>query len=258
MTKRSSIILGAIVVAIILVISYCYFGGGFGKSSNVPPDLPNPHGDPAVPTAGKTQAAEVPEPASGEPATDANGFLPTKMEDPKLFEGLQTNFKQMSVCLNMKMGPFSQGDDMNFETLNTIIAPDLGDIVTTTEDWSATDIKTNSGEIRRIFLRTNPSNDTEQTKTLNYYSIQPNGSQKEISLSKEQRTNPTDTLLASLEGDGQLVSKSVARKVYYQNGDDLSVVERNGRVYSFELAHDGKTFKCSGVDAAKTLNCNCK
>ncbi|MDG0817086.1 hypothetical protein [Bdellovibrio svalbardensis] len=256
MTKRNSLILVG-VVAVILVLSYCFFGGS--KTNHMPqdfpPDLPNPS---ANPSAQGEAAAPPPEAASGEPAIDSNGFLPTKMEDPKRFELLQKNIKDMSVCLNMKTGPFTQNDDMNFETLNTIIAPDLGEVVTTTEDWSATDIKTNSGEIRRIFIKNTPNVEMEAIRSLKYYSMQPNGTQKEIPLSKEQMANPSDTLIASLEADGQLVSKSSARKVYYQNGDDLSVVEKNGRIYSFELMHDQKTFKCSGVDSAKTLSCQCK
>ncbi len=257
MTKRNAFILVG-VVAVLLVISYCFFGGP--KSNNMPhdfpPELPNPTSPTANPAAHGEPAA--PEAASGEPAVDANGFLPTKMEDPKRFELLQKNFKDMAVCLNMKIGPFTQNDEMNFETLNTIIAPDLGEVVTTTEDWSATDIKTNSGEIRRIFIKNNPNVEMDGNRTLKYYAMQANGSQKEIPLSKEQMANPSDTLIASLEADGQLVSKSSARKVYYQNGDDLSVVEKNGRIYSFELMHDGKTFKCLGADTAATLACHCK
>lgn len=254
MTKRNSLILVG-VVAVLLVISYCFFDGS--KKSSMPQDFPQDLPNPSE-SGGAANAVPPTEMASGEPAIDSNGFLPTKMEDPKRFELLQKNFKDMAVCLNMKTGPFTQNDDMNFETLNTIIAPDLGEVVTTTEDWSATDIKTNSGEIRRIFVKNVPNVEMEAVRTLKYYSMQPDGSQKELPLSKEQAANPSDTLIASLEGDGQLVSKSSARKVYYQNGDDLSVVDRNGRIYSFELSHDQKTFKCTGVDSAKTLACQCK
>lgn len=255
MNKKSALFLAGI-AAILLTVSYFYFGGLNNKEavSNFPPDLPNPNAPASSPAASGVPADSV----AAESTSSGNGFLPTKMEDPKRYELLQKNFKEMSICLNMKLGPFTQNDDMNFETLNTLIAPDLGEVVTTTEEWSATDIKTNSGEIHRIFIQNVPNSDHDSVRTLKYYLMTPGGGQKELPLTKEQSINPTETLIASLEGDGQLVSKSNARKVFYQNGDDLSVVERNGRVYSFELAHDQKNFKCSGVDSSQNLSCSCK
>ncbi|HWU42086.1 MAG TPA: hypothetical protein VN132_01570, partial [Bdellovibrio sp.] len=110
----------------------------------------------------------------------------------------------------------------------------------------------------RIFIQNIPVGGAETNRVLKYSTINANGSQTEIPISKEQSQNPTDTLIASLEGDGQITSKSMARKIYFQNGDDMSVVERNGHIYSFELAHDQKLFKCSGVDAASSINCSCK
>ncbi|HEX7674300.1 MAG TPA: hypothetical protein VF412_09015 [Bdellovibrio sp.] len=253
MNKKNIIIL-AVIVAVLLVISYCYFGGSKQKVQDFPPDLPNPAVSTTPTPSANLNEAPAPSPSQ---TPDANGFLPTKMEDPHRFEALQKNFKDMSVCLNMKLGPFTQSDDMNFETLNTIIAPDLGDIVTTSDDWSATDIKTNSGEIRRIFVQNSANSNTESVRTVKYYVLQANGTQKELPLTKEQSVNPSDSLISSLEGDGQLVTKSVAKKVFYQNGDDLSVVERNGKIYSFGLAHDGKTFKCQGVDSG-SVSCSCQ
>lgn len=255
MTKRNSLLLIG-VVALLLVASY-YFISHSKKTSmpaDFPPELPNPsenleaHGEPAVLT-------EAP---SGVAANDANGFLPTQMEDPKRFELLQKSFKELAVCLKMTTGPFTQNDDMNFETLNTVIAPDLGEVVTTMDEWSATDIKTSSGEIRRIFIKNNSDTSTDSVRTLSYYAMQTDGSQKNLPLSKEQANNPSEALLASLESDGQLVSRSSARKIYYQNGDDLSVVEKNGQIYSFAVNHDQKNFGCTGADSSKTLSCHCK
>ncbi|MBO9667192.1 MAG: hypothetical protein J7501_10310 [Bdellovibrio sp.] len=253
MSKKNAVIL-VIVAAVILILSYCFLKPN--HSADVfPADMPPAEGVPA----GDTNP--TPPPADNETSpvqADEAGFLPTKMEDPERFAMLQKSFKDLGACLAVQTGPFGQNDDINFESLNTVVAPDLGEVVTQQEKWSTTDIKTNAGEIRRIFIENTNDPDMPVARVLKYYSLIPTGGQKELPLAREQSLNPSDTLIASLESDGQLVSKSIARTVLYQNGDDLNVVERNGKIYSFTLSHEGKTFNCTGVDSSKTLKCVCK
>lgn len=245
-----------------MVISYFYLTKKPVQTApDRPPDVSSQAGPVDMANAPKATSAKGKTSTMDVPAVNMDsgtaGFLPTKMEDPKLFEFAQKNLKEMSVCLNMKMSAFAENEQMSLQVLENIISPDLGDIVATMEDWSATDIKTGAGEVRRIFIETKESANGEPLRKLKYYSMS-SGGQKEIPLSKEQSSNPSDTVIGGLEADGQMIGKSVARKVYFQNGDDLSVVERDGRVYAFELAHDQKTFKCTGFDASASMSCSCK
>lgn len=258
--KKMILALSVLGCAIVAALFYLKSHPSNEVIQDLPPELPNPmatsnssaENEPSN-RKSKTGASEI-------PATDfsgaSNGFLPTKMEDPKLFEFLQKSFKDMSVCLNMKVGNFAANEDMNMEKLIPLVSPDLGDVITTIEEWTTTDIKTSSGEIRRIFVQTSENNLGETIRHLKYTSIT-TGGQKEIPLTKEQSVNPSETILASLESDGQLLSKAAAHKVYFQSGDDLSIVEKDARLYSFELAHDQKTFKCSGLDSSKNMSCTC-
>jgi hypothetical protein len=261
MTRKNSfkyaLLVGVSVVGLYLIMS----SQPQKTLSDISPELPDPsnavspsEGKKNPNLKGKTSRMEAP---VADFNSGATGFLPTKMEDPKLFESIQKNIKEMSTCLNMKIGPFIEHDEMNLHTLVNVMSPDLGDVVGSKEDWTVTDIKTSGGEIRRIFVQVSDESQGPPVRTLKYFIMNPNG-QKEIPLSSEQSKNPTDTVMGSLEADGQLVGKSNAQRIYFQNGDDLSVVVRDGRIYGFELAHDQKTFKCTGFDSAGKMNCSCK
>lgn len=221
-------------------------------------------GDPAPGSAQENGGVVKPESANqtevfpGEPSHEASGFLPTATEDPNLFKKYQATFKEMATCLNMDMGEFSSNQQMNYENFHKVISPDLGDVVTTSMEWTSTDIQTASGEVRRIYVEYGPDIDGPPKRTLKYYSISKNGAQKEIPLSNDQTYNPTDTFIAGLEADGKTVGMSMARKMFYQNGDDLLLVERNGKILSFELPHDGATFTCNNFDNSNKMSCRCQ
>lgn len=255
MNKKSAIA-SVVILVIILLLSYCYFGKN-SQDGTFPANMPPSDTSESKPSTDQT-AAPPSEGDAGPMGANAAGFLPTKMEDPERFDLIQKNIKGLGQCLHIEVGTFDKSDDLNFETLNELVARDLGEVVHQEEEWTSTDIKTTSGEVRRIFIKNSSADTGSVTRQLKYYSMNPQGGQKELPLSKDQEANPSETLIASLESDGQLVAKSTARKFFYQNGDDLNVVEKNGQIYSFGLGHEGAFFSCRGVDSAKTINCACK
>lgn len=252
--KKPNLILISGILAVILIFSYCHFRKG-GEEHTPAVDPETMGSVPAEDADAAKQAAQ--NNPSETSTTPAPGFLPTQMEDPGKFEAIQKNLKEMAHCLNMQMGHLDAQSELNFETFNRVISPDLGDVVTQNEEWTATDIRTKSGELRRIFIQNSPDMETESARTLKYYAISQDGSKKELPLSKEQMGNPSEALIASLESDGELMDRSLSRRIFYQNGDDLLLVEKNGKIFSFELPHDGKVFNCQDVDSAQ-MKCTCR
>ncbi|WP_295900121.1 hypothetical protein [uncultured Bdellovibrio sp.] len=256
--KKNTLILLIVGAAVILIISYCQFWSGGEKNPTAvvdPETMGNVPPESSSAAAGKPKG-EVP-PPSEQAAAPSAGFLPTQMEDAGKFEAYKKHLKEMAVCLNMQVGQLDPQSEINFETFNKAISPDLGDIVMTTDEWSATDIRTKAGELRRIYIENSPDPEKQSQKNLKYYSLSTSGEQKELPLAADQMANPSEALIASLESDGELVGKSTSRRMFYQNGDDLLLIERNGKIYSFELPHDGKTFTCIDADSAK-MACRCK
>lgn len=256
MSKKKFIIL-SVVIGVLILIAYRW------QSSENTPDTVRPEAE--QPPQSEQNKKSIPPPpppqSSVEPTEDSSstaGFLPTKMEDPKRFEIFDKHLKEMAQCLKLKMNPLDPQSELSFETYNAVISPELGDIVTQETAWTVSDIRTKSGEVRRIHVQRGDDADDAGSRTLKYYAMDKDGSQKEIPLPKEQTHNPSDSLIASLESDGELLGTSSARLIYYKSGDDSLVVERNGKIYSFELSHGAKVYRCTGADSAETMKCQCE
>lgn len=255
------------IIAVVVAAAVIFFGKSVYKNGEqIPPAVSQDSsdidisGEPAESVKPSVKKNTPPEPV---PPVDMNvkepntqTFIPTKMEDPQLFDTWSANLKDMAKCLNMDIKPLNKNSEVNFEAVNQAILPDLGEVVAQYDDWTATDIKTPSGEVRRIFIQYNNDNEPP-TRKVSYYSYK-DGKQTNISLTKDQSENPTDTAIASIEGDGRVFGQSVSRRIGYINGDDLLLSEKNGKIFSYSLHHDGAQFSCTGADKSSTFKCNCK
>ncbi len=256
MSKKTALAL-AFIAAILLIISYCHFGSPPNSLETVSPEAMGTPEDSVMAKTKTSAKADLP-PVQMEATIETNGFLPTQMEDSGRFEAFQKALKEMAPCLNMIVTPLDAQVEINFETLNAAIDTDLGDVVTQSEEWIATDIKTKAGEFRRIYIENQQGPETEIFRTMRYFSYSSEGVQRELPLTQEQMKNPSEALIASLESDGDVVSRAVSRRIFYQNGDDLLLVEKDGQIFSFELSHDGATFRCTGANKSSTFQCQCR
>ncbi|GEM_PF-5522496 len=247
--QKKYLAFGLLILA--LVVLYFYFP--LSQRQELPPAVAQPANE------SEESPEDIPRPPesnSAEVSSGSSGFLPTQMENSVRFESYQQQMKALSACLNIKTSPFDANAEIGLETLHEAISGDLGAIVSRNKDWTVTDIKTPSNEMRRIFFKNTPDLDPQVLSSVKYYAFSADGSRKELPLSKEQSENPSETLLASLEADGQVIARSNAWRVFYQNGYDLIATEKNGRIYSFELNRDDKAFRCQ-ENAQGSLQCRC-
>lgn len=246
--QKKYLAFGLLILA--LVVLYFFY------PSSQKPDMPSAVAQTEEP---EDRPEDIPMPSEGDPeeaSSSSGGFLPTQMENSGRFESYQQQLKALSTCLNIKTSPFDANAEISLETLHEAISGELGAIVSRNKDWTVTDIRTPSNEMRRIFFKNTPDLDPQVLSSVKYYAFAADGSRKELPLSKEQSENPSETLLASLEADGQVIAKSNAWRVFYQNGFDLIATEKNGRIYSFELNRDDKAFRCQ-ENAQGLLQCRC-
>lgn len=184
------------------------------------------------------------------------GFLSTETEDKKKFEVLDRSLKDLGACLQIKTGSLDKNDQISFDSFNNSMSADLGEVVNSTELWATTDLRTESGEVRRILIENNVDGSTS-VGTLSYWSFK-NGTQTELPLSNEQRANPTDALIASLEADGKVFGGAMSRKIFYTNGGEVTLLEKNGQMAGLSVEHEGRTFRCENMDTADSTKCNCQ
>lgn len=263
MNKSTRVIVSALIAAVVVGAVYYFKNGNTGAPANSEisanqNDSPDIAGEPVQSNSKNSSMPSEPAPPIDTSAAlqDNKNFIPTEMEDPKIFSMWNENLKTMAICLNMKTKALTKDQDVSFENINQAINEDLGEVVAQYEDWTATDIRTPTGEVRRIHLKYN--NEVEPpTRKLTYYTYK-NGKEEVLPLTPEQANNPNDTAVASIEGDGRVFGQTISRRIAYINGDDLLLTERNGKVYSYSLHHDGARFTCTGADKSSTFKCSCK
>lgn len=251
--KNQTQILAIAIVAVVGTLTYCHFRSSTPEVPAVSPQeigsLPPGEGE-----AKPLEKAAFPPPSPGDVG---NGFLPTQMEDPEKFASIQKAIQDMGTCLGTKITPLEENAEFNLAAFAGMISPFMGEPVMTSNEWATTDIQTSSGEIRRIFLEYNADIMSDIATSLKYYSISADGQQKEIPLTPEQMNDPSDTLVASLEADGNVIGNSRSQRAFFQNGGNVLTVERNGKLYSLDIPFNEKRFRCEGLDASVTLKCQC-
>lgn len=167
------------------------------------------------------------------------------------------HLKQLAVCLGAATAP-AVGDkaEPTFESLSAGLKPILGEVVVHMEDWTQQDFKSEDGSLRRIRTEIEYQDAGNPIKRAQFYKINGQGMPELQSLNPDQATDPSDDFLNSLRGDGQVTLEEKGGRVYYQEGEELVLVERGGKLQSFSLTKGEKTFSCTETDVS-TSNCQC-
>ena len=160
----------------------------------------------------------------------------------------------MGKCLGLNP-ELTGSTDLKTESLIDTIRTELGDPIARTEDWSNTELKLSSGEHRGIRIDTNFGDELVGRK-LKYFNMNSDGSTSPIEIDKELTDDPTETLIASLEKSGEIVNRLSSTRIYFQNGEEFIVTEKNGILTDIEVNRNAKTFKCSNLTMAGS-QCQC-
>ncbi len=166
------------------------------------------------------------------------------------------NLKQMGVCLGIQTSAESEKLAPSFENLITSLKPGLGEIVVRMDDWTQTDLKYADGTMKRIRTEIEYLDTGSPVKRAQLYKINDQGMPEMQPLSTDLATDPSEEFLNSLKADGKETLEEKGGRVYYQEGEELVLVERSGKVQSFSLSKGEKTFSCTETDVS-TSNCQC-
>jgi hypothetical protein len=226
------------------------------------------HNDKLVPTSAKASIADMEvdattpndEPLDSEPldsTTPVTTDMPAVAVDS--LSQYQKSFQEMGQCFDIPIAGSRESvpGDLTPDTLQSMITPSQGDVVNDTDEWGSADIKMANGDIRRILVQNYTDDpESEAGKKLSYSTVTADGRLIELPLSDEQKRDPSESLVASLETDGQVVSRSRSRRIFYQSGGDLSYTEKDGNVVGYEYSLEGKTFRCANMDS-QNISCRC-
>ena len=185
--------------------------------------------------------------------------VPKNSEDiVKVQQNFSVHLHEIGNCLDIRTAVDSDKVDPTFDNLIVSLRPALGEVVVQMEDWTQTDVQTSTGELRRI--RTEVSyEDTSNapTKRVQFYKINQDNMPEMQPLDAEKSLNPQEAFLENLKSGGRTLLEEKAGRAYYQEGEELVMVERNGKIESISLNHGSKTISCSSLDTLRS-SCQCQ
>lgn len=166
------------------------------------------------------------------------------------------NLKQLGTCLGIQPAVDADKITPSYDTLVSSLKPALGEIVVKMDDWTQNDFKYDDGTKKRIRTETEYLDSGSPVRRAQLYKINDQGMPEMQPLATDAATDPSDEFLSTLRGEGQETLEEKGSRVYYQEGEELVLVERSGKVQSFSLSKGEKTFSCTETDAI-SANCQC-
>lgn len=206
-----------------------------------------------APSAGPTPSAmrqATPSPAPEQKA--APTLKPANSDLPRVLRELNG----LSDCVGFTNIQFDSTDMQSSEFLNKL-QDAFGPIQNTSEDWSRRSIKTPQGEERSLKIEVTAGDDGIVHRRLTYYGSLDETEDSVIHVSEELRQNPSDTLIASLTSDGTIVMHEKFLTLYFETGEQATLIERNGQVADFKYELNGKSFQCRNMDQPQG-GCSCQ
>lgn len=173
----------------------------------------------------------------------------------KASEFFGQSLRQMSICLGIRSLSDVVKMEPTFDNLVSTIKPELGDPILRSQDWVTWNLKVGNEE-RRIRVETDYSDSEETSTHLLYFKLDAQAQPTLIPLPAEQTRNPSDTFIASLQKDGETYLEEKGERAYFENGQEMVLTERNGKIDDLEFANGTKTFRCAGI-LTSAAACKC-
>ena len=171
-------------------------------------------------------------------------------------KSFSTHLRQLGQCLTVRVGVDQEKVDPHFDNLVVSLNPTFGNVLVKMDDWTQWDVQMRDGSMRRVRTETEYLENNVPTKRAQLYKLNAQGMPEMQNLPDEAATNPTDQYLESLRGDGRTTVDEKASRSYYAEGEELVVVERNGKIQSFSMSKGEKTFSCTETDSTNS-SCQC-
>ncbi|MNL37069.1 hypothetical protein D3C87_1591900 [compost metagenome] len=163
-------------------------------------------------------------------------------------------FNQVTKCLDVDAQNF-ETEDMRPEKFVAKMQETFGGITMKSEDWSRRRIRMKSGEERSIRIELDENDEGKVVKKLTYYGSASESPESVLPISREQTDNPSETLIASLVSDGELLATEKSYTLYFNNGPQATYLERDGVVVGFHFDLNGKSFQCENMDRQGQCTC---
>lgn len=207
------------------------------------------------------QGAEL-RPVVGQPEIRSNPrFAPPpslmKIDDQeKISKYFSTAIKNMIQCLSINDQQSIESLEPSPEYLEDYFKSTSGPIISKSTQWSNIHLKLTNGEERRIRVELELNEQNIPVRKLKYFGLDKEGRPLPLDIPVEQQMNPNEQFLNALYNEGNIYLTENNVVLFYENGTQLSYIERNGKIMDFELQTDASGYKCVGLDTPQG-SCRC-
>jgi hypothetical protein len=159
--------------------------------------------------------------------------------------------KTMGQCLQIK-------NVVDYDQIDPIVSlkPAMGDVTVYTDDWTQADVQYADGSQKRIRTEVNYDNPGNPTKYLQIYKLSEMGVPEMEDLDPQQTTNPSDEYIESMKVGSSTLQHEKGGRAYFQGGEELVIIERNGKIESITMTKNNKTISCNSM-SSKESSCQC-
>lgn len=249
---RKDLLLG--IVATIIAMALFYYADNPTTPLNIKKNKIDSETDYSVPT---TKIVNQAQEEAAQPAVSAPVAA---QKTPEVREQVAKNFvehlKAVGTCLKINPAIDHTSIEPTYDNLLVSLRPAIGELVVQMDDWTQLDLQNPDGTRRRIRTEVNYENPNEPVKYVQLYNINEQGFPELQPVDAEKARNPTDDYINYLRGGANLIVDERGSRVYFQEGEEMILVERSGNIESFSLTKNGKTVSCTSLDAVNS-NCQC-
>lgn len=201
-----------------------------------------------------TQKKSATVPLTGTPL----GVVEKKTEiTPVIAENFKNHLNKVLECIEPgKKSGLMAGVPPSFDNMIQVFNDNYGQYVVSLEDWTQSDLKMADGTLRRVRVDTTYIGQASPERRISVFGLDAQGYPQPVDIDAEKAQNPEDEFIKSFMVGSEPVLIEKSERVYFQNGEELILVERDGRVESMTFTGNGKTATCSGLDKEDS-NCQC-
>lgn len=164
--------------------------------------------------------------------------------------------KAIGQCLQIKNVVDGDQIDPTFDNLIVSLKPVLGDITVYTDDWTQADVQFSDGTQKRIRTEINYDNPGNPVKYLQVYKLSDMGIPEMEDLDPQHTTSPSDEYIESLKVGSNTSLHEKGGRAYFQGGEEVVIIERNGLIESVTMTKNNKTVSCNAM-TSKESGCQC-
>ncbi len=189
-------------------------------------------------------------------SADATAVTPRPDTDFENYKQFAANLKTVSQCLQIKNHTEYDQVDPTFDNLIVSLKPALGDVTVFTDDWAQTDLRYTDGTLKRIRVEVGYDDPGHPSKYVQVYKLNEQNIPEMEDLDPQQATNPTDEYVESMKTGANILLHEKGGRAYFPGGEEMVVIERNGKLESFTMTKNNKTISCNSMTSAAS-NCQC-